>query len=381
MQHTVIVCNDSEYFLRHRLPIALRLVELGYGVTVITGGKPIEQREISGWNYVNTHIERFGFSLAADLRLFLITARCVWKLRPRSVMLITLKPAVYSGLACVLARLVCGSPPRMLVLVPGLGRLMSPNADQNQHRFGLSKRLTSAAIRFISRRTGVNFAFETEHDRSYFEQIGLVSAKQSLVMRGAGVNPKIFFPDTSGITRQKLRFLFASRLIGAKGLHLFLGAAERLARRKDIEFIVAGMVEDHDPDRVDPKKLAKMKAITFVGEVAQMADLIRGCDVVCLPTGYGEGIPRILIEAAACGVPAIASDIPGCREIIADGINGAIVGGGNEDERLSSLCAAIAAYADDRALARTHGAAGYDRFTHGGFEEKKVIQQFVDLLA
>jgi glycosyltransferase involved in cell wall biosynthesis len=380
MKRVLVVCNDSEYFLRHRLSIVTELVRQGAEVSVMCGGNVISPEYIEGWAYVPVRIERFRFNPVGDFLFLMKTLLHLLKLRPDSLLLITLKPAVYSGLAAVLARLVRCGPKRVLILMPGLGRLMSPNPTMVSGMADAWRGMTSSVVRFLSKRRGFTFSFETEHDRSYWRQLGLVGDGNSIVIRGAGVDPTEYYPAATAVSDGKTRILFASRLIAAKGLNLFLGAAKHFSGRPDVEFLVAGWAEHDDPDRVDPERLAEMKEIRFLGEIPSAAEVLRDCDIVCLPTLYGEGIPRILIEAAANGLPAIASNIAGCREIVVDGVTGTILSVGNDKQMLLSLNKAILAYLENPALAKRQGAAALKYFREGKFEEKAVIIQFMDLL-
>ena len=380
MKRVLVVCNESEYFLRHRLSIVAELVRQGAEVSVMCGGNVISPEDIEGWAYVPVTIERFRFNPVGDFLFLMKSLLHLLKLRPDSVLLITLKPAVYSGLAAVLARLVWCGPKRVIILLPGLGRLMSPNPTLTSGMAAAWRAVTSSVVHLLSKRRGFTFSFETEHDRSYWRQLGLVGQGNSIVIRGAGVDPDVYHPAATAANDGKTRILFASRLIASKGLNLFLGAARHFSGRPDVEFLVAGWVEHNDPDRVDPKRLEGMKEIHFLGEIPSAADVLRDCDIVCLPTLYGEGIPRILIEAAANGLPAIASDIAGCREIVVDGLTGTLVPVGNDVQMLLSLNEAILAYLESPALAKLQGAAALKHFRDGRFEEKAVMLQFMDLL-
>jgi glycosyltransferase involved in cell wall biosynthesis len=379
MKKILAICNESKYFMRHKV-ILRKIIDGGDQLTVLCGGEKIDDSETIGWNYYQAKVERFKFELFSDIIFFVKSLYLTVKTKPHSLMLITLKPAVYSGLAAMLARLVLRGPKRVMIVIPGLGRLMSPNPTLSSSSASVWRWLASATLRFLSSRRGVLFSFETEHDRAYWRRLGLVGRKNSAVMRGAGVDVSEFYPSAPGAHPGKTRILFASRLIAAKGLNLFLDAARHFHGRGQAEFLVAGWVEDDDPDRVDPALLSGMKEITFLGDVSEMADLLRSCDIVCLPTGYGEGIPRILIEAAACGLPSIVSDIPGCREIVLDGKSGTILPKGGEAELRASLIGAIERYLNDPDLMRRHGAAGEKHFLSDNFAEKRVVQRFVDLL-
>jgi glycosyltransferase involved in cell wall biosynthesis len=111
-----------------------------------------------------------------------------------------------------------------------------------------------------------------------------------------------------------------------------------------------------------------------------MPDLLRECDIVCLPTRYGEGIPRILIEAAATGLASIASDHPGCREAVEDGITGEIVPISSDSDMCRDMSAAVLRYLETPARLAAHKQAACERFRSREFNEKAVVARFVDLL-
>ena len=140
------------------------------------------------------------------------------------------------------------------------------------------------------------------------------------------------------------------------------------------------MVEPHDPDRYAPELLEREGAITFLGEASDMPGLLRSVDLVCLPSRYGEGIPRILIEAAASAVPCLTTDLQGCREIVRHGVNGTLIAPGDPRAMAASMIAAIDAYLADPELLDRQGRAGLELFRNGQFREDAVTEQFVRLL-
>jgi glycosyltransferase involved in cell wall biosynthesis len=378
MPRVMIVHNDSNYFLRHRLPIAHELLRRSIEVHVMAGGERIIPPETESWTFEHFDIERFRFSLTKDIAFAARFVRRVLAFKPDSVLLVTLKPVLYGGLLGLVTRLVSRRPATMVMLIPGLGRLMSPVPEAGRRK--LPRRMTEACLSWISNQTGVRFVFETAHDKAYLAGLGVVDEHKATVVKGAGVDPAIYFPGQRDGKAGKLRILFASRLMASKGLGLFLEAASAFSKEVRVEFLVAGLSEEGDPDRIPVESLADMPEITFLGQVSAMADLIRSCDVICLPTMYGEGIPRILIEAAACGVAAIGSDIPGCHEIIVDGETGFILRGDTELARLSGLKALVSRYLEQPGLAAEQGLRAVQHFHSGKFEASTITLQFVEML-
>lgn len=379
-RRVTIICNDADYFLRHRSIMADALAKEGHEVRVATGGSPIAPELRGRWDYVHVPIERFAFRVKQDTALFYRTLGEILRHRPDSVHLITLKPIVVSGLAALIARLICGRPARIVATVPGLGRLMSPGSHMGGRKAKFSRSAIKRTIRLLSRQRDVYFTFETEGDHAMWLEKGLINRENSVVISGAGVDPAWFHPAERRREGQPLRVLFASRLLKSKGLDAFLEAARAFQGRSDVEFLVAGMVEPHDPDGYSPEELSRDPSITFLGERTDMADLLRGVDVVCLPTRYGEGIPRVLIEAAATGLACIASNHQGCCEIVADGETGVIIPERPVGETARAIVAAVSAYAGDRALLQRHGDAGHAKFLAGEYAEEKVLARFLELI-
>src|SRR5690349_9263214 len=95
----LVICNDGDYFLRHRLYLVTHLISMGVDVTVVTGGTPISPDQIAGWEYIHMRIERFKFDLFGDIALMLRTWKIVGSIKPDAIHLITLKPAIFSGIA------------------------------------------------------------------------------------------------------------------------------------------------------------------------------------------------------------------------------------------------------------------------------------------
>ncbi|MFC6684505.1 glycosyltransferase [Marinobacter koreensis] len=124
-------------------------------------------------------------------------------------------------------------------------------------------------------------------------------------------------------------FLFASRFLYSKGLGDLIAAVGALNDDGyNCVLRICGFEDSGNPDAIPSKVLEHWSRLAFVdwlGQRRDMSNVLKSCDVVVLPTSYGEGVPRILIEAAASGKPCVATDIAGCREIIIDGVNGTLI--------------------------------------------------------
>lgn len=377
-ERVLVVANDRDAFLRHRRSVADRLANLGASVLVVTGGSAEPPTGSPTWRYLHNPMDRLSVSLTDNYDFYRRLAAIMESEAPDIVHLITLKPVVFGGIAAVRLARRGGRPRRILMTIPGLGRLMSPGARGAGWLSAPIRWTVGQAIRWLSRQPPVHFVFETPHDRDFWVKGGLVRPDNSTVVNGAGVDPARFHPPLAREARPRLRFLFASRLLRSKGLPEFVEAARQFAGQAD--FVVAGWNDPSDGDDYAIEQLRHEPAIAFLGSVADMPALLRSVDVVCLPTRYGEGIPRILIEAAATGLASIASDQAGTRLIVRDGESGVVLEGRDPEAMGAELRQAIGRYIAEPGLARRHGEAALSHFRAGGFSENAIVSRFLEVL-
>lgn len=156
--------------------------------------------------------------------------------------------------------------------------------------------------------------------------------------------------------------ILASRMIWAKGIQAFVDAAAKLNRRfPDTRFVLVGKPDPGNPKAVPESQLRQWHTsgpVEWWGFRDDMAEVLSQCHLVCFPSTYGEGIPKVLIEAAASGRPIVATDIPGCREIVEDGENGLLVAPSDGD----ALVAALTRLIEDAALRKSMGSRARARF-------------------
>ena len=171
--------------------------------------------------------------------------------------------------------------------------------------------------------------------------------------------------------------LVAARLLWDKGLEEYVAAArELLAEGRRIEFLLAGTPDPGNPAAVPEETVrgwVEQGVVNWLGHVEDMPTLLGAVDVVALPS-YREGLPKTLIEAAACAQPLITTDVPGCREVVSDGVDGLLV----PVRDAKALAHAIRRLHDDPALARRVGEAAWAK-AHAEFDERIVIRRTVDV--
>lgn len=348
---------------------------MAMGMKPILLATPVGSNRGIDYDYWPIPIERFRFHPLLDPWLFVTVLRLLLKEKPQAAHLISLKPYLYGGLAARLARLF-GWKGGVVVTVPGLGRLY------DEVNTSLRARLRRAAVEFFLRIAthDARVTFETEHDRDFWIARRLIAPEQAMVTRGAGIDLARFSNSRPRRETAKLRVLFASRLLRSKGLGVFLRAA-RLIDDLCIEMLVAGFSED-DPDTVPLDELRANRNIRFLGAVDDMPALLTRTDVVVLPSRYNEGVPRILLEAAACGCVPIATRFAGSEALIRPSETGFFLEAGTPDAQARELVELIRKLARDETRRQAIGAGAAAHVRGGnGFSSEEVAAAFLGLYA
>ena len=184
------------------------------------------------------------------------------------------------------------------------------------------------AILKKSSRSQCNYSFfENEEDLNLLCNEGVIPYSRSERVFGAGINLEYFSFSSYDAGKQQLTVLFASRLLKNKGLSLLFESVKELQNKGvNIVLRIAGIFDSDSPFAYTVEEIEAMASYPYVewlGKRDDIKELIADCDVVCLPTTYGEGVPRILIEACAVGRPVITTPLGGCKDICINDFNGA----------------------------------------------------------
>jgi glycosyltransferase involved in cell wall biosynthesis len=197
---------------------------------------------------------------------------------------------------------------------------------------GYRARLLRPIVRNLIRATlggeGSRLILQNKDDLAAFIAAELASTERTHVIMGSGVDTSRFHPTSASRSPNAMRVLLASRLLWDKGIREYIEAA-RLVKEAGlpVEFLLAGNPDPGNPASVPESQIEKWRegaAVQYLGHVAEMPRLLADIDVAVLPS-YREGVPRSLLEAAACGLPIVTTDVPGCREVVRHGVNGLLV--------------------------------------------------------
>lgn len=339
----VMVVNEDWMFWSHRLALARAARAAGADVTVATRvDRHGDRIRAEGFHLVALPWRRGARNAWTEARSVAMLARLYRRTRPDLVHHVGLKAALYGGVAARLS----GSPPQVHT-VAGFGFV----SISSSRRARVLRRTLGILFRRVLSRPHSHLVVQNPDDAAEVREAGLFDAARVHLVRGSGVDTRHFTPapESGPVTA-----VLASRLIRPKGVVELVDAA-RLLRARGAPVRV-DLVGDPDPENPETVTADELRAwhdegvIHWRPRVDEMAPVWRSCAMAVLPS-YREGLPRALLEAAACGRPLIATDVPGCRELVRDGDNGRLV----PVRDAAALADAIAALAADPDARRRMG--------------------------
>ncbi len=343
----LFVVNADWFFLSHRLPLAIAARNAGVEVVVVAGdtGKSAAIRD-QGLEFVSLPISRSSTNPLTDARTLIFLFSLYRQLRPDLVHHVTVKPIIYGSLA---ARAVGGIA--VVNAISGLAYTFSSDSLHARTVRPLVTVLYRLALRFTHSRT----IFQNPDDRDELIRLGVVRPQQAVLIRGSGVNCSTFAPtaEPDGVPVVML----PARMIREKGVEEFVRAAGLLlGSGHGARFVLVGDSDPANPGSIDPLQLEAWTREGLVecwGHQSDMAAVLARANIVVLPA-YREGLPKVLLEAAACARAIVTTDVPGCREIVRSAVNGLLV----PARDAIALADAIATLLQSRELREQFGRAG-----------------------
>lgn len=364
----VLFANTDWYLYNFRLSLAQALRSAGNELVLISPPGPYgEKLREHGLRWEPVPMDRRSVNPIRELGLLWHLWNLFRRERPFVVHGFTIKPAVYGGLAARLAGV-----PAQVSAVTGMGYIFISDDFKARMLRPLMRTLMRLALTGKSAR----LILQNQDDVDLFDASGIIDPNRIRLIRGSGVDCSRFIPGTSGNEpRRSLRVLLAARLLWDKGLAEFVEASRRLQKEgRAIEFLLAGDPDPGNPAAVPEATVLQWQAgglLKWLGHIDDMPGLLAEVDVMVLPS-YREGLPKSLIEAAACALPLIATDVPGCRDVITDGVDGLRIPARNS----AALAAAVCRLDDDRELGLRLGLAAREKVLQN-FDEQIVIRQTI----
>ncbi len=317
----LFVVNNLGFFVSHRLPIAHAALEKGYEVNVAYGelGDVLPHTlELCDLKTFFLPQQRGGTNPLQEIRSLYYMLRLFIAIRPDLIHLVTIKSYLYGGL---IARLTAVKG--VVSAVTGLGSLFV----RQDFRSRILQALLFPFFRFAFGHPNQLIIVQNKDDARKLIHWGLVDSRKVRLLKGSGVSLAEFSALDEPVDIPTI--CFAARLLREKGVYDFVSAA-RILRKRCIEarFLLAGDLDPKNPSGLTELELRELReegVVEVLGYKKNIAALYAHSHIVCLPSFYGEGLPKSLIEAAAASRVIVTTDHPGCRDVIIPNVSGLLV--------------------------------------------------------
>ena len=363
----LFLITEDWYFWSHRLDVARAARDAGFDVMIATRvtdhGERI-QRE--GFRLFPISLVRQSKNPFVELAAVLELVRLYRRERPAIVHHVALKPILYGSLAAWISGV-----PVVVNAFAGLGYAFT---DETRRK-SMAHTFLCRALSTLLRLSQSVVVFQNKDDRDLLVEEGVVEIPQTRIIPGSGVDTKRF--DVRPSAEDCPIVMLASRMLWDKGVGEFVEASRRLKQNGlAARYVLVGRCDEHNPAAIEPAQLRRWVedgVVEWWEHREEMSQTLASATIVVLPS-YREGLPKVLLEAAACGKPLIATDVPGCRDIVTHGVNGLLVPARDS----SALAAAIDSLLGDSPLRAAMGMAGREAVILA-FSVEKVAGQVVAL--
>lgn len=345
-----------------RLPVARAAKAAGYDVTLALVGKTDAPPQ--GFKVEYIEVPDGPLNPRALLETIKKTRALIGKVQPDLLHAVTLKYAFIAGLADL-----AYPDTKKIYTLAGLGYLF--RGEDSKAR--LTRAALSPFLKLILKRRDARLIFQNPDDMKLMLERGYADPARSALIPGSGVDLEKFVhvPEPQGETPL---VLMPTRLVHEKGIAVFAAAAQLLkSRGVKARFQIAGGLTRHNPKAItleEMKEIAKDGAVEWLGKAENMPALLSKAAIIVYPSYYGEGIPRVLLEACATGRPIVTTDHPGCREAVRHQENGLLV----PVKDVDATAAAIEKLLNDAGLRAAMGARGR-ALAETAFDDRLIAAQ------
>jgi len=366
-RYLLFLVTEDWYFWSHRLPIARSVKDEGIEVLVVTRINQYKDHlENEGFRVIPISLKRKSKNIIREINSILQIIRIYRKEKPDMVHHVAIKPILYGSFAAWIAGV-----PYVVNALTGLGFIF------------IKKGWLASAIRklivfiyrlaFLSKNT---FAiFQNPEDLKLFVDLQIVKNDRAILIRGSGVDTDHFrnLPEPEGIPVITL----ASRMLWDKGVKELVDATRQLQNNGvNCRTVLVGSPDPDNPASIPEDVLQDWHAegvVEWWGYRSEIAEVFAQSNIVVLPS-YREGLPKVLLEAASCGRSIVATDVPGCREIVRNNINGFLI----PPYDSKSLAVALEALIKSPKLRAKMGASSR-KIVKAEFSEEIVVKQTMEL--
>jgi len=315
----VLFANSDWYLFNFRLPLIKEIQANSYELYLISPAGPYGNKLLEmGFNWHPIKFDRSSLNIFNELKTIILLRRFIKQNDIDLVHGFTMKCSVYTSLASIGLKIF------NIFSITGMGYIFT----SNDFKAKILKPFIWMILNATLNKKNSHLIVQNKDDLSLFISSSLIPESRISLIPSSGVDCSIFTPKDSLVYNSPFRVLLSSRLLWDKGISAFIKCAEAVMKeRKDVEFCLAGGADTKNPASIPIEQVNfwhDAGTINYLGHIDDMPNLLNSVDLAVLPSAR-EGLPKSLIEALACGIPIVSTNVPGCRDVVEDGFDGILI--------------------------------------------------------
>lgn len=315
----VLFANSDWYLFNFRLPLIQEIQKSDCELWLISPGGPYGEKLVEmGFNWNPIKIDRSSINIFGEFKAILQLRNFIKFNKIDLVHGFTIKCSIYTALASL------GLKVLNIFAITGMGYVFT----SKDLKAKLLKPFLWSLLSFSLNKKNAHLIVQNKDDLNLFIASNLIEESRVSLIPSSGVDCSKFIPRNEPYNRSNFKILLSARLLWDKGISTFVECARMLIQeRDDVTFYLAGAIDKKNPASISIEQVNIWKnqgIIHYLGHVDDMPNLLHSIDIAVLPSAR-EGLPKSLIEALACGIPIVTTDVPGCREVVENGIDGILI--------------------------------------------------------
>jgi len=360
----IISLNTSWNVYNFRLNLAKELKNAGYQVILVAPYDAYSEKLKNEFEYHHIYMNNKGTNPKEDIKTLMGFYKLYKKIKPEIVLNFTIKPNIYGNIACGLLGI------KTINNISGLGTVF------------IKESLVTKVVKWLykySLSKSSKVFFQNSDDRDLFVENRLVDFAKCGLLPGSGIDTNKFMPVKYKKEDDTFRFLLIARMLKDKGIVEYVEAAKILKEKyKNVEFQLLGSLDAVNNTAISKEQMQEwvdVGLVNYLGVTDDVKEFIKKADCVVLPS-YREGTPRTLLESASMSKPIVTTNVPGCKEVVNDGVNGYLCEVRNTMDLADKMEMMLNLSEEER---KVMGEVGRVKMINE-FDEKIVIGKYLDAL-
>ncbi|MDC0885019.1 glycosyltransferase family 4 protein [Gammaproteobacteria bacterium] len=315
----VLFANSDWYLFNFRLPLIQEIQKSGCELWLISPAGPYAQKLVEmGLNWHPIQLDRSSINIFVEFKAIFQLRNFIKANKIDLVHGFTIKCSIYTALASLRLKVL------NIFSITGMGYVFT----SKDFKAKLLKPFLWTLLNISINKKNAHLIVQNKDDLNLFISSNLIEESRISLIPSSGVDCSRFIPTNATYNSSNLKVLLSARLLWDKGISTFVECAEMIIHeRDDITFYLAGAIDKNNPASISIEQVNAWNnqgIINYLGHIDDMPNLLNKIDIAVLPSAR-EGLPKSLIEALACGIPIITTDVPGCREVVENGFDGILI--------------------------------------------------------